>query len=213
MNKLNDFCVFLDAGHGGIGPNGRYTTAPDKMYHHGRMHCDFHYEGRFYEGVWNRHLTSRVMFKLRNMQIPFYIVSHKYIDTALEERVGTANRLSRHYRHSIYLSNHSNAGGGSGYEHYTSPGNTMSDQLGEIYWHEVERMLGDSIRYRPDLSDGDHDKEARFFVLTRTMMPALLIEHLFFDNYKDAMLLMDEDIVERFAEAQVHAILKYYATL
>jgi N-acetylmuramoyl-L-alanine amidase len=39
-------------------------------------------------------------------------------------------------------------------------------------------------------------------------MPAILVEHLFFDNYEDAKLLMDDEIVERFAEAQVRTIIE-----
>ena len=62
---------------------------------------------------------------------------------------------------------------------------------------------------RADTSDNDHDKEARFFVLTRTVMPAMLVEHLFFDNYDDASLLMDDEIVERFAEAQVRTVINF----
>ena len=76
-------------------------------------------------------------------------------------------------------------------------------------WQNVEDLLGNRIRMRTDLSDGDYDKEARFYVLTRTLMPAILIEHLFFDNLQDAELLMDEEIVDRFAEAQVRAIIQY----
>ena len=44
-------------------------------------------------------------------------------------------------------------------------------------------------------------------------MPAILIEHLFFDNYEDAKLLMDEEIQELFAEAQVRAIIEFLSTL
>jgi N-acetylmuramoyl-L-alanine amidase len=78
-----------------------------------------------------------------------------------------------------------------------------------MYWDQVKDLLGDRIRYRSDKSDGDHDREARFFVLTKTAMPAILGEHLFFDNLEDAKLLMDDEIVERFAEAQVRAIIQY----
>ena len=68
--------------------------------------------------------------------------------------------------------------------------------------------MGDRIKYRPSRSDGDPDREANFFVLKNTAMPAILIEHLFFDNFDDASLLMDDEIVERFAEAQVRTIIE-----
>jgi N-acetylmuramoyl-L-alanine amidase len=66
---------------------------------------------------------------------------------------------------------------------------------------------------RTDRTDGDYDKEARFYVLTRTVMPAVLIEHLFFDNYQDARLLMDPETVDRFAEAQVRTIIDFINNL
>ena len=66
---------------------------------------------------------------------------------------------------------------------------------------------------RSDMSDGDHDKEANFYMLRKTVMPAILIEHLFFDNYRDALLMFDEDVIERFVEAQVRTIINYINTL
>jgi N-acetylmuramoyl-L-alanine amidase len=63
---------------------------------------------------------------------------------------------------------------------------------------------------RPDTTDGDNDKEAGFYVIVNTVMPAILNEHLFFDNYEDAMLLMNDDIVDLFAEAQVRTIIQWF---
>ncbi len=38
---------------------------------------------------------------------------------------------------------------------------------------------------RTDYSDGDLDKERRFYVLTRTKMPAILTENFFMDNFEE----------------------------
>ena len=212
---MNDkFCVYLDAGHGGIDPQGDYVTAPSKMFEHesGTFH-----DGRFfYEGVWNRTLTNIVAQKLSNLGIQHLLVSHEYLDTSLNYRVDIANWYHKNYKRGIYISNHSNASASHrarGFEVYTTPGVTSSDKLAELLWDQVNDVLGDRIRYRTDTSDGDHDKEARFFVITKTAMPAILIEHLFFDNEDDVKLLMNPDIVERFAEAQVRSIIKYIQQL
>ena len=207
-----DFCVFLDAGHGGFDPEGNYVTAPSKQFEHSRG--TFHKGGWFYEGVWNRTLTNRVAAKLNNLGIPNIIVSHEWDDITLHYRVDMANWYHKNWKKGIYISNHANASSSHrarGFEVYTTPGKTRSDTLAEIYWDEVKDVMGDRIKYRSDRSDGDHDKEARFFVLQNTAMPAILVEHLFFDNNEDAKLLMDPEIVERFAEAQVRAIIKYEA--
>ena len=205
------FCVYLDAGHGSIDSKGNYVTAPSKMFKHSTG-GSFHNGGEFYEGVWNRTLTNLVVEKLKNLKINHLVVSHDYLDLSLQYRVDIANWYHKNYKRGVYISNHSNASASHrarGFEVYTTPGITKSDELAEIYWDSVKAVMGDRIIYRTDTSDGDHDKEARFFVLTRTAMPAILGEHLFFDNLDDAKLLMDDEIVERFAEAQVRTIIKY----
>lgn len=206
----DNFCVFLDAGHGGLDANGSYVTAPSKQHQHSQG--IFHGNGWFYEGVWNRKLTNRVAGKLLQLAIPYILVSHEYLDTRLEYRVDMANWYHKNYKRGIYISNHANAfrtHTARGYEIYTSPGVTQSDRIAELHWNHTKDLLGNRIDYRPGNSDGDHDKEARFYVLVRTVMPAILVEHLFFDNFEDAQLLMDDDIVERFAEAEVRTIVDY----
>ena len=59
---FDNFCVFLDAGHGGLDAAGNYVTAPSKMHQHTRG--EFHNGRLFYEGVWNRRLTRLVVSKL-----------------------------------------------------------------------------------------------------------------------------------------------------
>ena len=208
---MNDkFCVYLDAGHGSIDAKGNYVTAPSKMFEHTRG--DFHDGKFFYEGVWNRSLTDVVAEKLKNLGINHVVVSHEYLDLSLHHRVDVANWYHKNYKKGVYISNHANASASHaarGFEVYTTPGVTKSDKLAELHWNNVKDLLGDRIRYRPDTSDGDHDKEARFFVLSKTNMPAMLVEHLFFDNFEDAQLLMNDEIVERFAEAQVRTVIKY----
>lgn len=205
-----DFMVFLDAGHGGILPSGEYATAPGKQWKHASG--TFHRDGWFYEGVWNRTLVNRVADKLKNLQIQHLIVSHEYLDTPLAYRVDLANWYARRVAKTLFFSTHSNAmGNGSarGFELYTSPGTTTSDTVADMHYNNVRELVGDQIRYRSDRSDADYDKEARFYVLTKTSMSAVLVEHLFFDNLADATLLMDPDIVERFAEAQVRTIIDF----
>ncbi len=209
----NNFCVFLDAGHGGIGPDGNYTTAPGKQYQHQRGR--FHQGNWFLEGVWNRALTRLVMSKLQHLGIPYYPVFHEYADWPLQYRVDLANWYHQNYRRGFFISNHANASGlgARGYEVYTSPGVTTSDRIANWHWEHTRALLGDRITMRADQSDGDYDKEARFFVLTKTVMPAILVEHLFFDQYEDALLLMDPEIIDRFAEAQVRTIISYINSL
>lgn len=199
-----DFCVFLDAGHGGLDKAGKYVTAPSKQFKHDKG--EFHGDGWFYEGVFNRTLTNRVAAKLTNLGVSNIIVSHEYLDISLHYRVDLANWYHRNYKKGLYISNHANAsssGRARGFEVYTTRGKTKSDQIATFHYKNVQDLLGDRIKYRPERSDGDADREANFFVIKNTAMPAILVEHLFFDNFDDASLLMDDEIIERFAEAQV----------
>ena len=209
-----DLCVYLDAGHGGLSPQGFYTTAPSKMYFHDEG--TFHNGGFFYEGVFNRQITNRVANKLKNLGIPNVIVSHEYLDLSLQYRADTANWYHKNYKKGVFVSNHANASQNHrarGFEVYTTPGKTKSDKFADLLWEQVNTLLGDRIRMREDKSDGDHDKEVRFFVLRKTVMPAILVEHLFFDNFEDAKLLADDYVQEMFAEAQVRATVDFLDSL
>ncbi|MEL7119018.1 MAG: N-acetylmuramoyl-L-alanine amidase [Bacteroidota bacterium] len=214
MNE--NFCVYLDAGHGGLSPLGRYTTGAGKQFQH--KQGVFHGNGFFYEGVWNRTITSKVAERLSNLKINHIIVSHEYLDLDLAYRADKANWYHRNYKRGIIISNHANASPshrGRGYEVYTSPGRTGADAIAEFHWNHVNDLLGKNgtITMRSDMSDGDHDKEENFYMLRKTVMPAILIEHLFFDNYRDALLLFDDDVIERFVEAQVRTIINYINSL
>lgn len=204
-----DFCVFLDAGHGGLDKAGKYVTAPSKQFKHDKG--EFHGDGWFYEGVFNRVLTNRVAAKLTNLSVPNIIVSHEYLDISLHYRVDLANWYHRNYKKGLFISNHANAsssGRARGFEVYTTRGKTKSDEVATLHYKNVQDLLGDRIKYRPERSDGDVDREANFFVIKNTAMPAILVEHLFFDNFDDATLLVDDEIIERFAEAQVRTVIE-----
>jgi len=165
--KQPSFCVFLDAGHGGMDKHGRYVTAPNKQhYHKGES---FHQGGWFYEGVWNRQLLKEVKRYLDNLGITYHVVSHKWKDTPLSDRVEIANKVAQKYENSVYISLHANAYDGGktlnvrGFEVYTSPGQTDSDKIADMHYRNVSKLLGGQIRMRTDpFLDGDHDKEDRF---------------------------------------------------
>jgi N-acetylmuramoyl-L-alanine amidase len=207
---MRDHCVFLDAGHGGLDANGDYVTAPSKQFEHSQG--TFHNGGWFYEGVFNRTMTDRIAMKLERLGISYIMVSHEYLDTPLSYRVDMANWYHRNYKPGVFISCHANAFNtrARGYEIYTSRGTTNSDAIADLHWKHVKDLLGDKISMRTDTSDGDLDKEAGFYVLTKTVMSAILIEHLFFDNYDDAKLLMNDEIVDRFAEATVRTVVQWF---
>lgn len=165
--------VLLDNGHGGL-INGKYQT-PGKRK-------DWGNNGIIYEGEFNRAIVNGIIQELTRLKIPYVNISPEYWDVRLETRVKRANKYSPH--NCFYLSIHSNAGGGHGSEIYTSPGNTKSDAIATIFGKEFKKEFPNR-KLRTDYSDGDLDKERRFYVLTKTKMPALLTENFFMDNFDE----------------------------
>ena len=171
----------LDSGHGGINAKGIYTTAPAKMFRFP--------EFTIYEGVINRAIQGILKAELKSLGIDYAIVAHEYEDTPLNKRVALADQVYRKDKRAVYLSIHSNAGGGSGFEVFTSPGQTKSDEFAKGFCASYKKHFPDK-NLRSDYADGDADKEADFYVLRKTDCPAVLVENLFFDNKEEAKYLM-----------------------
>ena len=191
MNKV----IFLDAGHGGIDPNGDYTTAPSKMFDH--KEGTFHNGSVFYEGVKNREYCRLIIKYCNLLGITVIPVYHPYLDTPLSFRVEMANYYHNNIRKGIYVSEHSNAANtkAKGFSVWTSIGETKSDEYAQMFLDKYKESFKgyDSVHVREeDYKDGDGDYEENFKVLRDTAMPAVLTENLFFDNFSDATLLMSE---------------------
>lgn len=165
--------VLIDNGHGSL-INGKYQTAGKRK--------DWQDEGIIYEGEFNRAIVNGIIEQLTFFKIPYVNLAPEYWDVRLETRVKRANKYPA--RSSFYLSVHSNAGGGNGSEFYTSPGNTKSDEIATIFGEEFQKEFPNR-ELRHDFSDGDLDKERRFYVLTKTKMPAILTENFFMDNFEE----------------------------
>lgn len=181
---MSNFLWILDFGHGGIDSNGKYTTAPAKQH-------QFPDGLLIQEGVVNRAIGRYVIQDLQFQGIDYAVVSDEVIDTPLETRVHRADAIYATDKRAVYLSIHSNAGGGSGFEIFTSPGQTKSDKIANIFCTIYQKHFPD-YPFRSDKADGDADKEANFYVLRKTDCPSILVENLFFDNRHEAELLLSE---------------------
>ena len=106
----------------------------------------------------------------------------------------------------VYISIHSNAGGGTGYEVYTSIGETKSDFLAKLYIEQMGELFPEE-RFRAGASG--EDKESNFYVLRHTKCPAILTENFFMDHEHDYQLLMQETNLKKIALAHVTAIKKF----
>ena len=215
--NIKTFCVFLDAGHGGLNPKlkvpNNYTTYPSKCWQH--KNSLFYGYGWFFEGVFNRAVTVLIEKYLKDWGFTVINVYDPVLDLALGQRVKKANFASSSFSGSLYLSIHGNAAASldaRGFEVYTSPSQTQSDIMASFLFDEVRETFPNWI-FRTDTTDGDSDREARFYVLTQTTMPSVLSENGFFTNYKDALMMFDPVFQDNLALCHARAVVDYVKNL
>jgi N-acetylmuramoyl-L-alanine amidase len=192
----------FDNGHGGIidgvpqTPGKRSPVWPDGT--------------QLIEGEFNRAIVKRLITLCEKQKIGCINLVPEETDVPRSERIKRANDIYRSNKKCIYLSIHANAGGGRGWEVYTSFGETKSDRIASVIFDQVKKEFG-QITMRCDYSDGDPDKEKpQFDVLVYTHMPAILTENFFMDNIQECKdFLMSESGRDRIASAHFNAIKKF----
>ena len=115
----------------------------------------------------------------------------------------------------IFISLHCNSAANQsaeGYEVWTSPGNTLGDKLATRIYGQIAAEFPDRAG-RTDYSDGDPDKESRFYVLVHTDAPACLVEMAFISNDAEAALLVDAAWQDRYARAIARGVTDYFVAM
>lgn len=185
--------VILDNGHGEGTPGKRSPKWKDGS--------------QLFEWEFNRDIVSRICDILDDENIRYERLVPEKIDISLKERCRRANVIYDRTRGDCFLiSVHGNAGGGTGWECYTSPGRTGADDIATALCKMFEREFGGQCKMRFDNSDGDPDKEQDFYILRNTKCPAVLTENFFMDNPADCKLMLSDDGRQRIAEAHYWAI-------
>ena len=191
--------ILLDNGHGFSTPGKR---SPD---------------GKLREYAYAREITKRIKTDLDKLGIESIILVPEDDDISLSERCKRANNIyDEDSKNCILISVHLNAAGngsqwmtGRGWEAYTYHGETKSDELATYLYESAKKCLPPGTKLRTDYSDGDPDKEAGFYILKHTKMPAVLTENLFQDNKEDVDFLLSEEGKEAITNLHVQGILKY----
>lgn len=192
--------VLIDNGHGSNTPGKR---SPD---------------GELMEYAYTREIAALVYFGLRSEGIEAELLVKEEVDVPLAERVRRVNEECAALGKSnvILVSIHCNAAGdGSqwmkahGWEVYTSPGLTKADRLADCIFEAASLWLPETTKMRTDMTDGDPDKEARFYILRHTKCPAVLTENLFMDNKEDCRYLLSLVGKATIAKIHVEGIKKY----
>lgn len=186
--------VILDNGHGRETAGKRSPVWADGS--------------RLFEWEFNRDIVRRIAAGLAGLGMDYRILVPEDTDIPLGERCRRADRIYAGCGGQAFLvSVHANAGGGTGWEIYTSRGKTKADAVATVFAEEAERAFAPAgWRMRFDRSDGDPDKESDFYILKHTKCPAVLTENFFMDTEKDCRFIMGDDGREQVAAMHVAAV-------
>jgi N-acetylmuramoyl-L-alanine amidase len=187
--------IILDNGHGKETPGKRSPIWEDGS--------------QLFEYEFNRHVVQMIHQELNKLKIPNIILVPEEEDISLKDRAERANKIYEEENKQAFLvSVHANAGGGTGWEIFTSVGQTKSDIIAAYIFASAHKVF-DNIKFRVDNTDGDPDKEAHFYILRKTKCPAVLTENFFMDNYEDCKLIMSLEGRKKVALAHVNGIVNY----
>lgn len=191
--------ILIDNGHG-VDTPGKHS--PD---------------GRLMEYAYAREIASGVVLELQRKGIDAVQIVQEETDVPLAERCRRVNAICDKLGTSnvILVSIHCNAAGDGtrwmnarGWEAWTSTGQTKADELAECLYEAAEKSLP-GMKIREDVTDGDPDKEAGFYILRRTRCPAVLTENLFQDNREDVEFLLSPEGRRAITGLHVDGICKY----
>ncbi|MBM7855815.1 N-acetylmuramoyl-L-alanine amidase [Desulfohalotomaculum tongense] len=171
--------IVIDPGHGGRDPGAVGYGLTEKEI--------------------NLDIARKVSNYLKKYTAEIHLTRNNDIYVSLTERANIANRFNADY----FISIHSNAGRGSGFESYIhTTENPVTAELQRVVHNKIMDYLSTKgIRNRGT-------KSANFTVLRETNMPALLVENLFIDNPSEVTLLKDEKFRSGLAEATANGIAK-----
>ena len=178
-------------------------------------------DGKLQEWQYTREIAQRIVTALHLRGLNAELITPELSDTPLAERVKRVQRWCKEYGSTqvLLVSIHLNAAGdgsqwmnGTGWEAYTSPGDTSADLLASCLYEEARKVFAartPSLKVRTDLTDGDPDKEANFYLLRKTSCPAVLTENLFMDNREDYQFLLSEEGRSAIVHLHVAGIIDY----
>ena len=175
--------IVIDAGHGGNDPGAVTSITEEK------------------DMALNIALQTREYLRLnKNYEVYMTRETDKFI--SLQERCNIANRHQADIFVSIHLNAHDNPEA-KGIEVFSFPKSLTGAQLRNAVYMETVRLLFDWVQRGA--------KEARFYVLRKTDMPACLIECGFITNAAEEMEIHKMETRKRFAEGIANGVDAYFA--
>lgn len=203
--KKSRFVILIDNGHGKDTKGKRSPVEPG--YPQG---------GRLLEYKYAREIAVAVHRQLVSLGYDARLLVPETNDVSLTERARRANLICAKEcsTNVILISIHCNAAGNGqwlnarGWSAFTSRGTTKADAVANFLYAEAERQfVGQKIR--KDMSDGDPDWEEGFYILRKTVCPAVLTENFFQDNKDDVEYLLSAEGRSAIIATHVNGIVNY----
>jgi len=169
--------IVLDPGHGGYDPGATYNGLREKDL--------------------NLSLALKVAARLAGVKTLLTRERDTYV--SLADRVA----LSKRAEADLFISLHSNAGGGKGFESFIYSGLGVKDPavpMQQLIHGEIMKALN-----RWEIADRGL-KRASFYVLKSNPRPAILIESLFLDNFREAQIWREPLFAETLAGSLAEGI-------
>ena len=197
------YYALLDNGHG-IDTKGK--RSPD---------------GLILEYKYTRELAAAIYERLSiSDTIKPILITPERKDIPLATRVQRINNYCNKYgaKNCIMISLHLNAAGNGqwmnarGWSVWTTRGQNNSDQLATLMYTNAVSIFG-SDNCRKDISDGDPDYEAGFYIITGANCPAILTENFFQDHHNDVDYLLTANGFNNIVELHVNTINEWFSNL
>lgn len=175
--------------------------------------------GSLREYKYAREIAEKVVSELKKRGFDAERIVTEENDISLSERCRRVNSICDRIgtKNVILVSIHCNAAGNgsqwmnaSGWEAWTSVGQTAADKLADCLYKAAEET---DFKIRKDTTDGDPDKEGHLYILKHTKCPAVLTENLFQDNKEDVAFLLSEAGKETIVSLHVKGIINYLKTI
>ena len=195
--------ILIDNGHG-IQTKGK--RSPD---------------GKFLEYAYTREIARQVVTELKNKGYDSELLVPEDDDIPLSERVCRTNAHCQVFGKTnvILISIHVNAAGNgskwmnaTGWSCYTCKGQTESDRLATCLYDAAIKNFPDK-RIRTDFSDADSDWEEGFYILRKSLCPAVLTENFFMDKLSDRDYLQSEVGKQAIVDTHIEGIAEYLSWL
>lgn len=206
--------ILIDNGHGARdNTKGKYSPVLTGM----GLEDATIYNGRFREGNFNRLVAKDIVAGLKAKGYDASLIVPEDADISLGERVRRVNKICEKEGKSnvILVSVHANALGHAEkwysadfWSVWTTKGRTKSDILATCLYDACKAVMPER-KFGKQMADGDVDYEENFYILRKTLCPAVLTENFFYTNKENLLFLASPEGRRKIAQGHINGIIDY----